>query len=391
MSVADSESHNRNQILDIPNNMETRIRFISQERKHVVQRLCLESRKVKGIPDPTIEPSKTLLPRLELFLRWLETDVEITPDLKTKSQIDEGLQLMFQRPEFHFAEGIRERARQLYARWEGQNWGKGEIVEESTEDEDDSTSRDDETPVPKKRKSSSSTPVRRDYKTDIVPTTIRAPPPNHPIFGENGIMHGVVLKISSRRRDYILDSRYKKRDAKVYGDNGLSPGDWWPMQIVALFNGAHGSKMGGISGNSETGAYSVVTSGGQYEDLDQDHGNILYYSGSGSHENTDPKSPSPSTSATSALQASLRTGRPVRVLRAAGTGVSKSKKSWRPTFGIRYDGRYRVVATQLRTNMKGGLYEQFKLERMEDQPPLDSKSRPTPGEIKDYERKDQGY
>ena len=79
-------------------------------------------------------------------------------------------------------------------------------------------------------------------------------------------MHGVVLKISSRRRDYILDSRYPKRDAKVFGHNGLDVGQWWPMQIVALFNGAHGSKIGGISGNSQTGAYSIVTSGGAYEE-----------------------------------------------------------------------------------------------------------------------------
>lgn len=386
-----SELDSNNEVLDIPNNLETRINFISQQRFLVAQRLCQESRKVKGLPDSAIEPTKTLLPRLEVFMRWLETDVEITPALKTRSRIDEGLQLIFNNPQFHFEESTRERARQLYARWEGQNWGKGEIVEESTEDEDDSTSRDDETPDPKKSRPSSSTPARRDSKADIVPTTIRAPPPNHQIFGKNGIMHGVVLKINPSRRDYILDSRYQKRDAKVYGDNGLEPGDWWPLQIVALFHGAHGSKIGGISGNSETGAYSVVTSGGQYEDLDQDHGNVLYYSGSGSHDNTDPKKPSPSTNATLALQASLRTGRPVRVLRAAGTGVSKSQKSWRPIVGIRYDGRYRVVATQLRTNLKGGLYEQFKLERMGDQPALDSKSRPTPGEIKDFDRRDQEY
>lgn len=388
MTASKADSHD--EVLNIPNNLRTRIDFISQERKHVVQRLCQESKKAKGVPDPAIEPSKTLLPRLELFLQWLETDVEITPALNTGSRIGEGLQLMFDNPQFRFEEKTRERARQLYERWEGQNWGKGEIVEESTEDEADSTDGDDETPDPKRRKSSN-TPARRKSKTDIVPATIRAPPPDHPIFGKNGIMHGVVLKVSGRRRDYILDSRYKKRDAKVYGDNGLRPGAWWPMQIVALFNGAHGSKIGDISGNSETGAYSVVTSGGQYEDLDQDQGNILYYSGSGSHDNTDPKKPSPSTNATLALQASLRTGRPVRVLRAAGTGVSKSKKSWRPIVGIRYDGRYRVVATQLRTNMKGGLYEQFKLERMGDQPTLDSKSRPTPDEIRDFENRDQGY
>lgn len=390
-AVVDEGIDPQNQILDIPNNLETRIKFISQELLRVVQKLCQESRKVKGVPDPAVEPSKTLLPRLERFMRWLESNVDITPELRTRSKIDQGLQLMFNRPEFHFQENTKERARLLYMRWDSQNWGKGQVGEDSTEDEADATVKDEDTSSAKRRKLSTDAPARRDSKTDIVASTVRAPPPNDPIFGTNGIMHGVALKIGPRRKDYILDSRYQKRDAKVYGDNGLKPGDWWPMQVVALCHGAHGSKMGGISGNSEFGAYSIVTAGGQYEELDQDHGNILYYSGSGSHENTDPKNPAPSTTATSALQASLRTQNPVRVLRAAGAGSGKSKKSWRPTVGIRYDGLYRVVATALRTNVKGGLYEQFKLERIEGQPPLDTKSRPTAGEIRDYEKRDQGY
>jgi hypothetical protein len=97
------------------------------------------------------------------------------------------------------------------------------------------------------------------------------------------------------------------------------------MQIVALFRGAHGSKIGGISGNAATGAYSVVTSGGAYEELDEDRGNTLYYSGSRSHDNTDPKKPFPSSPGTLALKASQRTHNPVRVLRAAGVDKTQNK------------------------------------------------------------------
>jgi len=242
---------------------------------------------------------------------------------------------MFRRPEFHFEGRTRERAQQLYERWEAQNWGKGEVVEESTDDETLTGGSDETTPDAKRRRSSSGA---QGSGTMIVPTKIRAPPASHSIFGEHGIMHGVVLKTSSRRKDYILDSRYQKRDAKVFGHNGLDVGQWWPMQIVALFNGAHGSKIAGISGNAETGAYSVVTSGGAYEELDEDRGDTMYYSGPRSHVNTDPKKPFPSTNATNALKTSQRTGRPVRVLRAAGAGGSKSGSKWRPTVGIRYDG-----------------------------------------------------
>jgi hypothetical protein len=47
---------------------------------------------------------------------------------------------------------------------------------------------------------------------------------------------------------------------------------------------------------------------------------------------------------------------------------------------------------QLKTNTNGGLCEQFKLERLGDQPALEIvKSRPTPAEVKDFDKREQGY
>jgi hypothetical protein len=312
----------QNQIIDIPNNLEVGIGFINQEILRVVQPLCLVSKKASNIPYATSEPAKSFLLRLEAFLRWLDTSVEITPALKQRSKIEAGPGLMFKHPECHFEERTKERAQRLYEKLEAQNWGKGEVVEESTDDESLTGGNDDTGLDAKRRRSSSGA---QGSGAIIVPATIRAPPADHPIFGMRGIMHGVVLKISNRRKDYVLDSRYPKHDAKVYGHNGLEVEQWWPMQIVALFRGAHGSKIGGISGNAATGAYSVVTSGGAYEELDEDRGNTLYYSGSRSHDNTDPKKPFPSSPGTLALKASQRTHNPVRVLRAAGVDKTQNK------------------------------------------------------------------
>ena len=381
----------QNQVLDIPNNLQARVTFINKERM-IVNNLCGLSRKIGDVPDPkTVKPeAKSWLLRLELFTRWLESNVEISPALKERTKIDQALQLMFDKPEFHFAETTRERARSLYERWEGQNWGKGEVVEDSSDDDDN-----DAASGSKRRKSSTSGPTTKsNSRTELVAATVRPPPAHHPVFGTEGIMHGVALKITAHRKSYVLDSRYPKRDAKAYGNNGLQVGDWWPLQLLALFHGAHGARIGGIAGNSETGAYSVVTAGGPYEDLDQDRGDVLFYSGSGSHDNTDPKKPFPSTAATLTLKASLRLGKPVRVLRAAGLGSSKSHAATlRPTVGIRYDGLYRVVAMQLKTNTGGGLYEQFKLERLDGQPPLSTfvKSRPTAREVRDFDQREDGY
>jgi hypothetical protein len=381
-----------NQIVHVPNNLEERVKFINTEKK-TVAKLCVASKTGVLDPNTALTEAKAWLLRLELFMQWLETSVEMTPTLKKRTQIDTALQLIFDNPKFHFKETTRERARLLYERWQAQNWGKGEVVDESSED-DTATSEDNAAGSSKRRKSSTDGGTAKGIPVSKLGTTVRPPPANYPIFGVEGIMHGVALKIGAHRKDYILDSRYQKRDAKVYGHNGLQVGDWWPVQLLALFNGAHGARMGGIAGNAETGAYSVVTAGGPYEELDQDKGDVLFYSGSRSHDNTDPKKPFPSSNATMALKASERLGKPVRVLRAAGFSSSKSGgATLRPTVGIRYDGLYRVVGTQLKTNANGGLYEQFKLERLAGQRPLSDfiKSRPTAKEVRDFDRREDGY
>jgi hypothetical protein len=334
----------QDQVLRVPRGPKARVASIIEEQKNVV-RLCVDSEKKKGVADSnTASPEvKGWLLRLERFLQWLENNVEIWPALIAHTNTDGVLKLMFDNERFHFKETTRERARVLYEKCQA-------------------------------------------HAANGRPP----PPPNHTIYGTKGIMHGVAL---THGKDYILDSRYPKRDANIYGHNGLQVGDWFALRLVALFHGAHGSKEGGIAGtNAETGAYSVVTAGGAYEDLDQDNGDTLFYSGDRSHDNTDPKEPSPSSNATLALKASQRSGNPVRVLRAAGLGSSRAA-TLRPTVGIRYDGLYRVVGMELKTNANGGLYEQFKLERLEGQLPLSSfvKSRPTAREVRDFDRRGDGY
>lgn len=76
------------------------------------------------------------------------------------------------------------------------------------------------------------------------------------------VMRGIVITGGSRR-SYLLDRNYRPepRDCKIVGNNGLVVGDWWPLRICALRDGAHGAIQAGIAGSSQTGAYSVVVSG----------------------------------------------------------------------------------------------------------------------------------
>lgn len=195
-----------------------------------------------------------------------------------------------------------------------------------------------------------------------------------PIFGAHGIMRGITMSPDRRQYSkYSIDAEYSKRSANVIGHNELNVGDWWPKQICALRDGAHGAKISGISGNSTDGAYSIVLSG-SYDNLDADRGDILYYCGSHSLVNKDPTTPAKS-SYTEALRHSSGTKRPVRVLRS-----SRSNSPWSPSHGIRYDGLYVVTGEETKHNVWGGAYARFRMDRIAEQPAIDM-NRPTKEEV----------
>ncbi|KAK4462668.1 E3 ubiquitin-protein ligase UHRF1 [Cladorrhinum samala] len=201
-------------------------------------------------------------------------------------------------------------------------------------------------------------------------SNVRLPPSDHPIWGQTGIMHGFVHVRG--QRDSIRfnpELRSQQRSAKVFGHNNLTPGDWWPLQIVSVFNGAHGHNIQGICGTAEAGAWSIVCSGrSTYSELDRDEGDTLYYSADGSVSNTNPLAVTVVSNSTKALQKSLQTRRAVRVLRSAGNGKGHY---YAPSVGIRYDGLYTVVEQAQVLNEKGGLYYRFRLQRIEGQESLD--------------------
>lgn len=198
--------------------------------------------------------------------------------------------------------------------------------------------------------------------------------PSQPIFGAHGIMRGIMISADRRQHSkYSIDAGYSKRSANVIGHNELKVGDWWPKQICALRDGAHGAKISGISGTFTAGAYSIVLSG-SYDNLDADRGDILYYCGSHSLVNKDPTTPTKS-SYTEALRHSSRTKRPVRVLRS-----SRSNSPWSPSHGIRYDGLYVVTGEEIKHNAWGGAYARFRMDRIAKQPAIDM-NRPTKEEV----------
>jgi len=221
---------------DIPNNDASRIAYMNTQ-KHSIKNLSIRQKKDK-------EPLLNAINNLDMFLAWLATSLEMTPYIKEQTSIDSVLKIIVN-PAFKYGATYVSQATALLEKWELEKYGKDLLVDEVEEETADIQV------APTVSAASSTTTNTSEPAT----ASIRAPPRDHPIFGLNGIMHGVVVVKTPKTTTYRIDTRYRAQNAKVFGHNNIAPGTWYPMQIVALFNGAHGSRMGGIAGSEEGGAY----------------------------------------------------------------------------------------------------------------------------------------
>jgi hypothetical protein len=151
---------------------------------------------------------------------------------------------------------------------------------------------------------------------------------------------------------YSIQREYSfKRDAGIPGHNDLFIGQWWPLQICAVRDGAHGLIEASVGTNNGR-AVSVIIGGGVY--ANEDHLEYVWYCG--------PPGRNGSLSAASrALETGILSGQPVRVLRSAG-----ARTPYSPAVGLRYDGLYNVV--EGKDAEQGG--SKFKLVRCAPQDPV---------------------
>ncbi|KAF8537618.1 PUA-like domain-containing protein [Trichophaea hybrida] len=172
----------------------------------------------------------------------------------------------------------------------------------------------------------------------------------------------------------------EKKAADVFGHNGLAVGQWWPYQACAIRDGAHGAPIAGIYGNGALGAFSIVSAGGNgYEEVDDDRGNMLWYSGPNGDRAKGSKA-AVVTPGTKALMQSYRKERKVRVIR-------KGTSEWAPDVGFRYDGLYQIKKAEEAKKANGEWFWRFKFIRCAGQEDLKSvcARSPTHLERKAYE------
>jgi hypothetical protein len=183
-------------------------------------------------------------------------------------------------------------------------------------------------------------------------------------------MRGILRELSTTGRSRVLklDPRYIHRKANRFGHNGARVGDWWPYQICALRDGAHGARMGGIYGRKETGCFSVILNGGAYDD--DDRGDTVIYTGSGK-----PGQDQVLGTGNQALVYNYSTKQPVRLIRG-----SKLLSRYAPSEGLRYDGLYQVTNHGTEVRKDGFRVYKFELKRMDNQAPI-QRNVPGPKEL----------
>ncbi|WP_105034623.1 YDG/SRA domain-containing protein [Cryobacterium aureum] len=136
----------------------------------------------------------------------------------------------------------------------------------------------------------------------------------------------------------------------------------------------HRPLQGGISGTKSDGADSIVVSGG-YGD-DQDHGDYILYTGHGGKDpksNRQVKDQSIDAPGNAGLITSFLKALPVRVVRGKHAG-----SPFAPLAGYLYSGLYLVTGWQLMRGLDGFVVVLFRLERVDEQRPLEPQSSNIP-------------
>lgn len=139
---------------------------------------------------------------------------------------------------------------------------------------------------------------------------------------------------------------------------GLSEGDWFADRTALRQAGIHLPLVHGIAGNKQTGAYSVVLSGG-YED-DTDYGHQILYTGAGGQKDKKQVADQDLANAgNAALVESSNRGLPVRLTRG-----HKHRSPWSPSSGYEYGGLFLITDYWEETGAHGFKICRFRLEKL---------------------------
>lgn len=170
-------------------------------------------------------------------------------------------------------------------------------------------------------------------------------------------INGTVTRVR-----YTLDKSWQfYTDARYFGAGDLVNGQLWFSRHQLMRDGVHTATVAGIAGTAAEGAYAIImglhNEKNKYADIDRY--DIIDYLGTAlpsatatpeatniqdvEQDTRDFNTDASFTIGTKALMQSLKTGRPVRVIRSFRAAPIVTNK---PVKGYRYDGLYKVISKQ---------------------------------------------
>lgn len=204
--------------------------IINGQVARTIALLAQQSKRLNKVAPLDEEQNVRRFAYLRAALIWMDSELQMTPNIKRNSKLERTIKFMFAHDEFHFPEDIRDKAKELFERWESENWGNDSVQDEAQQphDEDDEQPLTPVTPPTTTHGSSSAAGANTELET----TQVALPSQNDPLFGARGIMHGVLLlRGEGGRKKYQLNPRVPKQQAQVFGHNGIEVGAWFALQV----------------------------------------------------------------------------------------------------------------------------------------------------------------
>ena len=323
---------------------------------------------LRSTPDQAEKYSRETANGVSAMLQLLGRVDHLPHDFVDRTRVDVVL-LRVSESKWGYSEVNRYQAAELKKRFEAENWGRSAMQPD--------LSLPIQTPA-------TPTTASAALPTSAVMYNTLVPPATDPIFGLQGPMRGLMIKVKKDKATGVilwkkprLNPAIQRVKSDVHGHNGFEVGHLFLRLRAALAQGAHGHHQAGICGTEHDGAFSVVVSG-MYQKHDRDNLQSFEYCAPDALTNKNPDQISDSQGCR-VLRRSCHLGQKVRVLRGPNKKIQHA-----PAFGYRYDGLYTIVAERHVRNDSGGLFASFRFIRADDQPPIDP-SRPNASDVNDEE------
>ncbi len=276
-AITTDETDNANDVaLSVPTNPKDFAKTFGDAPYKTIVQYANQLRLRRQPPTPlTPEQSQ----HLKLMLRAFSSINSLTPKLEKELHLRQALEVvMGDHPQcrvestvWKFPDDCIAIATTAHRNYTSENWGANDNLQDDADAIIDNNTAGPPAATNQPPTATTAAPNTNTTRTVRAPngltlTVIRRPRPDHPIYGANGIMRGILIDTSGKAKSYKIDDQYPTVSYKVFGHNGLVIGQWWPMQICALRDGAHGMRMAGIAGSQTMGVTSIVVSGTYEED-----------------------------------------------------------------------------------------------------------------------------